>query len=34
MPDHGVFGQYSLMIPAKDLEWLLMQARQRGWEGF
>jgi hypothetical protein len=29
-----VFGQYSLMIPAKDLKWLLKEARKRKWEGF
>ncbi len=34
MPDHWVFGQYSLMIPAKDLEWLLNKAKELGWEGF
>jgi hypothetical protein len=34
MPDHWVFGQYSLMIPGKDLEWLLKEARKRGWKGF
>lgn len=34
MPDHWVFGQYSLMIPAKDLKWLLGKARELGWEGF
>lgn len=28
-----VFGQYSLMIPAKELSVLLSQARARGWEG-
>ena len=34
MPDHWTFGQYSLMIPAKDLKWLLGQARKDGWDGF
>lgn len=28
-----VFGQYSLLIPAKQLKSLLAQARKRGWEG-
>ena len=28
-----VFGQYSLLIPAKDLARLLKEARRRGWEG-
>ncbi len=28
-----VFGQYSLMIPAKQLAFLLDQARKRKWEG-
>jgi hypothetical protein len=28
-----VFGQYSLLIPAEDLAWLLKRARKRGWKG-
>jgi hypothetical protein len=28
-----VFGQYSLMIPAKQLSYLLKEARKRKWEG-
>ncbi|SHH16000.1 hypothetical protein SAMN04488068_2750 [Hydrocarboniphaga daqingensis] len=28
-----VFGQYSLMIPAKELSMLLAEAKARGWEG-
>jgi len=27
-----VFGQYSLMIPARDLVWLLGRARKKGWK--
>ncbi len=34
MIDRWVFGQYSLMIPAKELKTLLEEARKRGWEGF
>lgn len=26
-----VFGQYSLLIPARDLAWFIHQARKRGW---
>jgi hypothetical protein len=26
-----VFGQYSLLIPGRDLAWFLRQARERGW---
>jgi hypothetical protein len=26
-----VFGQFSLMVPPKDLAWLLSEARKRGW---
>jgi hypothetical protein len=29
-----VFGQYSLMIPQRDLTWLLNQARKKEWKGF
>lgn len=29
-----VFGQSSLIIPPKDLSWLLRAARARGWSGF
>ncbi len=28
-----VFGQYSLMIPAKELSVILKEARKRGWKG-
>jgi hypothetical protein len=28
-----IFGQYSLMIPAKQLQLLLREARRRKWEG-
>lgn len=28
-----VFGQYSLMIPAKELSSVLREARKRGWKG-
>lgn len=28
-----VFGQYSLMIPAKELSTILKEARKRGWKG-
>jgi len=34
MLNRWVFGQYSLMIPAKDLSVLLKKARDKGWEGF
>jgi hypothetical protein len=29
-----VFGQYSLAVPAKDLKWLLKEARSKNWTGF
>jgi hypothetical protein len=29
-----VFGQYALMIPSRDLSWLLKTARKKGWVGF
>ena len=29
-----VFGQYSLVAPAKDLEWVLSKAREKKWKGF
>lgn len=29
-----VFGQYALMIPAKNLEVLIREARKRRWKGF
>jgi hypothetical protein len=29
-----VFGQYSLVIPADDLKWLLNAARTKKWKGF
>jgi hypothetical protein len=29
-----VFAQYSLVVPAADLKWLLKQARKRQWKGF
>jgi len=32
--DRWVFGQYALMIPAKDLSWLLNEARKKNWKGF
>jgi hypothetical protein len=32
--DRWLFGQYALMIPAKDLKWLLNKARKEGWDGF
>jgi hypothetical protein len=32
--DKWVFGQYSLVIPAKELKWLLKEARKQGWVGF
>lgn len=34
MLNRWVFGQYSLMIPAKDLVFLLKKARDKGWDGF
>jgi hypothetical protein len=29
-----VFGQYSLVVPAEDLRWLLKEARKKKWPGF
>ena len=29
-----VFGQYSLVVPAEDLQWLLRKARAKKWKGF
>ena len=29
-----VFGQSSVFVPKEDLEWLLKEARRRGWPGF
>jgi len=29
-----VFGQYSLVLPAKELSRLLKEAKKRGWKGF
>lgn len=34
MFNHWVFGQFSLMIPTKDLAHLLKKAQEAGWEGF
>ena len=34
MFNRWVFGQYSLMIPAKELRFLLKKARAAGWDGF
>lgn len=31
---HWVFGQYSLLLPAKDLKRLLAKARRLKWPGF
>ena len=29
-----VFAQYSLVVPAADLKWLLKEARKKQWKGF
>jgi hypothetical protein len=32
--DKWVFGQYSMMIPQRELAYLLKQAKAKGWAGF